>query len=102
MDTRPFASSRFVKVETNSSIALARDPARAEAPAGDPIPGEPALRRPESHEHWAFRTEAQSRSAGEAPACFRDFMGYHGISRAVKEPGRFPAPSGAVASFSDG
>ena len=27
------------------------------------------------------------RITGDAPACFRDFMGYHGISRAVKEMG---------------
>jgi len=31
------------------------------------------------------------RMTGDAPACFRDFMGYHGISRAVKEMGGIAA-----------
>ena len=32
---------------------------------------------------------AVGRLTGDAPACFRDFMGYHGISRAVKEMAGF-------------
>jgi len=47
---------------------------------------------------------ATGRTASDAPACFRDFMGYHGISRAVKEMAGFLGVPGTWAQlpFSNG
>ena len=43
------------------------------------------MSRPEGPGALHEKPRTLGRETGEAPVCFRDVMGYHGISRAVKE-----------------
>lgn len=58
------------------------------------------MSRPEGPGALHEKPRTLGRETGEAPVCFRDFMGYHGISRAVKERTGFRvAPGDTDATF---